>query len=148
MPELPPLMRDQRKIDDDHLRLLSIFHFISAGLALLGIMFIIAHYYFLSSFIANPKIWADEKAGAAPVEFFNLFVWFYAVFGLWIAAGGIANLISGIGMLKRKWRTFSLVVAGLNSLHIPLGTILGVFTFIVLFRESVREMYEQSRLQV
>jgi hypothetical protein len=34
------------------------------------------------------------------------------------------------------------VVAGINCLHIPLGTVLGIFTIVVLCRESVRELYE------
>ena len=37
MIELPPLPRDQRKIDADHLNLLAIFHFVGAGLALLAV---------------------------------------------------------------------------------------------------------------
>jgi hypothetical protein len=39
---LPPLPRDQRKIDADHLNLLAIFHFVGAGLAVLGILFLVA----------------------------------------------------------------------------------------------------------
>ena len=33
MNELPPLPRDQRKIDADHLNLPASFHFVGAGLA-------------------------------------------------------------------------------------------------------------------
>jgi hypothetical protein len=36
---------------------------------------------------------------------------------------------------------FAGVVAGINCLHIPLGTVLGVFTIVVLIRDSVRELY-------
>jgi hypothetical protein len=36
---------------------------------------------------------------------------------------------------------FSLVIAGLNCIQIPFGTALGVFTIIVLLRDSVREAY-------
>jgi hypothetical protein len=35
-----------------------------------------------------------------------------------------------------------MVVAGINCLHIPLGIVLGVFTIIILVRDSVRELYE------
>ncbi|PYV42168.1 MAG: hypothetical protein DMG06_14865 [Acidobacteria bacterium] len=31
MTELPPLLRDQRRIDAEHLKLLSIFHFVLSG---------------------------------------------------------------------------------------------------------------------
>jgi len=37
-----------------------------------------------------------------------------------------------------------MIVAGLNCLHIPLGTLLGVFTLVVLSRGSVATMYEPS----
>jgi hypothetical protein len=147
MSELQPIMRDQRAIDADHLNLLSIFHFVSAGLAILGILFVVAHYAMFSVFFANPKMWEATKAGPPPVAIFCMFKWFYVVFGLWFLMGGIGNVISGIGMRKRKWRAFSLVVAGYNCLHVPLGTILGVFTFIVLLRESVREVYEQNKME-
>jgi len=33
---LPPLRRDQRKIDKNHLNQLAIFHFVGAGLAVPG----------------------------------------------------------------------------------------------------------------
>jgi hypothetical protein len=36
---------------------------------------------------------------------------------------------------------FSLVIAGVNCASFPLGTLLGVFTFIVLLRASVRSLY-------
>jgi hypothetical protein len=144
MADLQPILRDQRKIDIEHLNLLSIFHFVSAGLALLGLLFIAFHYFMFSTFLANPKIWENARSGPPPIEIFYFLKWLYFVFALWFIAGGVANVVSGIGMRKRKWRTFSLVVAGINCLHLPLGTVLGVFTFIVLLRESVRELYEQK----
>ena len=55
MSELPPLPRDQRKIDADHLNLLAIFHFVGAGLALLGIAFLVTHYAFMHAMLTNPK---------------------------------------------------------------------------------------------
>ena len=36
---------------------------------------------------------------------------------------------------------FSLVIAALCCLNMPLGTVLGVFTFIVLTRDSVKAQY-------
>jgi hypothetical protein len=36
---------------------------------------------------------------------------------------------------------FSIVVAGVNCLQIPFGTALGVFTMMVLLRDTVRQSY-------
>jgi hypothetical protein len=142
MSELPPLPRDQRKIDADHLNLLAIFHFIGAGLALLGILFLLAHFAFLHAFLDNPKIWENQKQGPPPAEFFAIFKWFYLVMGVWFMGSAILNVISGLCLRARKHRTFSIVVAAINCMHMPLGTVLGVFTIIALMRDSVREVYE------
>jgi hypothetical protein len=142
MSDLPPLVRDQRKVDADHLRLLAIFHFIGAGLAVIGMLFILVHYSFMHFFFANPRMWEGQKNGPPPAELFALFKWFYLAFGLWLLVSLVLNLISGFFLRARKGRTFSLVVAGVNCVHIPLGRILGIFTIIVLLRDSVRELYE------
>jgi hypothetical protein len=142
MSELPPLLTDQRKTDADHLKLLSIFHFVGAGLAVLGILFLLAHYAMFHTLLSNPKMWENQKDGPPPAEFFAVFKWFYLIVGVWFVTSGVLNLLSGLFMRSRKHRTFSLVVAGINCVHIPLGTVLGVFTLIVLIRNSVRELYE------
>ena len=143
MAELPPLMRDQRKADADHLRLLAIFHFIVAGLAIVGLGFLFAHYAVMHAVIANPGMWKNQKGGGPPPEqFFALFKWFYLFFGAFLVAGGLGNLISGFFIRQKKNRIFSLVVAGINCVQFPFGTVLGVFTLVVLLRDSVREVYE------
>jgi hypothetical protein len=142
MSEMPPLTRDQRKIDADHLNLLAIFHFIGAGLALLAILFVVAHFALMHTIFANPKLWQDQKQTPPPAAIFAIFKCFYLVASVWFLASGILNLISGFCLRARKQRTFSTVVAAINCLHIPLGTVLGVFTIIVLQRDSVRELYD------
>lgn len=44
MNQPPPLYRDQRMIDSDHLKLLSVLHFVGAGLGLLGLLFLFVHF--------------------------------------------------------------------------------------------------------
>jgi hypothetical protein len=147
MTDLPPLTRDQRKVDQKHLEILSIFHFVGAGLALIGILFLFAHYEIMHTVFTNPDLWKNQKQQPpfSPEQFFNIFRWFYLIFGSWFLLSGILNVISAFCLRAKKHRTFSLVVAGINCLHIPLGTVLGVFTIIVLVRESVRELYSHAR---
>jgi len=138
---LPPIPRDQRKIDADHLNLLGIFHFIGAGLAVLGLLFLLGHYALMHAVFTNPKLFENQKGGPPPAEIFAIMKWFYLVMGVWFVTSGILNLISGLRLRARKSRTFSFVVAGINCLHLPLGTVLGIFTIVVLNRDSVRELY-------
>jgi hypothetical protein len=140
---LPPLPRDQCKIDADHLNLLAIFHFVGAGLAALGILFLMAHYAVMHMIFTNPKFFENQKQPmpVPPQQIFAVLKWFYLAGAVWFTVSGVLNVVSGLRLRARKSRTFSLVVAGINCVHLPLGTILGVFTIVVLSRESVRELY-------
>jgi hypothetical protein len=142
LPPLPPIPRDQRKIDSDHLNLLAIFHFVGAGLGLLGILFLLLHFTLIHAAFGDTDQWKSRTHGPAPAFLFDVLKWFYLVIGIWFAGTGVLNLISGFFLWARKHRSFSLAVAGITCLHIPLGTVLGVFTIIILMRDSVRELYE------
>ena len=144
MTDLPPLPRTQRTIDAKHLQLLSIFHFVGAGLAFLGILFVAAHFAVVHSVFGNPSFWQQQKQPVPPPQLMALFKWFYLVMALWFIVSGALNIISGLCLRARKYQTFSIVVAAINCLHLPLGTILGVFTIVVLMRDSVGELYQAS----
>ena len=135
-------MRDQRKADADHLRLLSIFHYVLAAVAGRGLGFLALHYALMHAVLANPEMWNSAKGGPPPAQIFALFRWFYVVFGTLLVIGGVLNLLSGRFIHRRRHRVYSLIVAGLNCMQLPFGTMLGVFTFVVLLRDSVREAYD------
>ncbi len=139
MNQPPPLAPYQEQIDASNLKLLAIFHYISAGLSLLGLLFIIAHYAIMRTVFASPEIW--KKSDAPPFDIIGMMKWFYLALGLIAVIFAIINLLSGLYIQQRKNRPFSLVVAGINCIHMPLGTVLGVFTIVVLIRDSVVRMY-------
>lgn len=56
MNEPTPLASSAQKRDRDHLKLLAVFHFIGAGLGLLGILFLVGHYIMMHEIFTNPKI--------------------------------------------------------------------------------------------
>lgn len=70
--------------------------------------------------------------GAPPVAVFRVMAGIMGgvVVFVWIA--GALTLYSGSCIKKRKHRVLVYVMAGLNCFFIPYGTLLGVFTFIVL----------------
>ncbi len=144
MTQLSPLSRDQRKVDADELWLLSVFHLIGAGLGLAGLFLLVAHYTMFRVVWNNPNVSGQQGPAPWPVEVFTMGRWLYLVFGLWFIASVALNAISGLCISMRKHRVFSLVVAGIDCLFVPLGTVLGVFTMVVLARDSVREAYEAT----
>jgi hypothetical protein len=140
--DTPPLISDDRhRKDNDQINLLSIFHFVVSGLALLGMAFLFLHYSLMNHFFSHPEMWKGHGGVGPPKGFFEIFIGFYFFIGVIFALACIANILSGVFLRQRKYRMFSLVVAGLNCLQVPFGTALGVFTFIVLLRDSVRQSY-------
>lgn len=143
----PPILDGRSRRDQDHLQLLAVFHFIVAGFAVAGIGFLLLHDAFMNAIFANPAMWKDQPNGS-PAEFFRaiigVFKWCYVVMTVFGVAIGTANVMSGIWLRKQKNRMFSLVVSGLNCLQVPFGTVLGVFTIIVLMHDSVHAQYESA----
>jgi hypothetical protein len=61
-----------------------------------------------------------------------------------LTALGIPGILAGVGLLQRKqWgRILSLVVAFFSLVNVPLGTILGIYTFIVLLPAEASDYFE------
>jgi hypothetical protein len=53
----------------------------------------------------------------------------------------ICILIAGRSLGLRKRYSFALVIACIECLFVPFGTILGVFTIVALSRESVKALF-------
>src|SRR4029077_11975083 len=83
-----------------------------------------------------------------PPEFLGLII---AVLGSLLFLIGIAMaiciLIAGRSLALRKRYSFVLVMACIECLFVPFGTILGVFTIVVLSRESVRGLFSPATAQ-
>ena len=75
-------------------------------------------------------------------QFFGLF---FAVIGgtisLLMAALAVMKLLTAKALRERKSRTLCLVTAAITCIAIPYGTALGVATFLVLSRPSVRQQF-------
>ena len=131
----------QQRRDRKHVKLLAIFHFVFGGLALGGIAFLFVHYSIMHTVFSNPDMWKSQQQAMPPKEFLDAFVWFYLFMGVLLLTGLALNVLSGLFLLQKRNRLFSVIIGGLNCLQIPFGTALGVFTILVLSRDSVRQLY-------
>lgn len=144
---IPPVLPDR---DREHLSLLAVFHWVFAGLSLLSLLFLVVHYLVMRGMMSNPDFWeqGQNSPGGAPfnpADFFAWFQLFYLFAGIALLAQVVLNILSAVYLRRSRHRRFSQVVAGLDCLSMPLGTILGVFTLIVLGRDSVRRRYADER---
>jgi hypothetical protein len=137
----------QMNRDKEHLQLLAIFHYVVAGLAAL-----FSFFPFLYSVLGGFFLYAANHPGPSNQEpppavlgwVFTLLGAFFFLAGVTMA---ICILIAGRSIARYKRYSFALVIACIECLFVPFGTILGVFTIIVLSRESVRGLFSTATVQ-
>ena len=143
-PPLPPYNApppyDQ---DTSHLQTLSIFYFIIAGLQLLAaaVFMVFVAIWILGGLLGAAGAQKADEAGAVMgVALFFACLW--AMLPLALATFAFLNFKTGMGLRRRKNMTLCFVMAVFACLNFgPLGIILGVFTFIVLSRPSVKASF-------
>ncbi len=128
------------KQDDEHLRLLSIFHYVVAGLAGMFSLLPLLHLA-MGLFIIFAGETMDEGKGPPPAFVGWVFVTVAVVFiTLGLALAGCV-LAAGRFLAQRRNYTFCLVMAAVECAFMPFGTVLGVFTIIVLLRDPVKQQF-------
>jgi hypothetical protein len=127
--------------DVEHLRLLSIFHYVVAGLTAFVSFFPLLYTGMGALFVYLAR--QPIKPGESPPP--ELLGWFLVGFGIFLAIVGFALAVliflTGRALARRRRYWFAFVVACLECIFIPFGTILGVFTLIVLSRESTKRLF-------
>ncbi len=126
--------------------MLAIFHYVVAGLAALFSFFPLLYTTVGAIFIFAARHGTPKPGEEPPPEFIG---WILAIVGSLLFLLGVAIaiciLIAGRSLAKRTCYWLALVVACIECLFIPFGTILGVFTIVVLSRESVKALFSTAQ---
>jgi hypothetical protein len=132
-PAAPPFASD----DVEHLRLLSIFHYVVAGLLGLASLFPTIHFV-LGLLMIGGRL-APEDEGSRVVGWIMAgCASFLVIVGFTFAA---LVALAGSSLASQRRYTLCLVIAAILCVFVPFGTLLGVFTLIVLVRDSVRARF-------
>lgn len=130
---------------ESQLRLLSIFHYVLAGLsALFSLLPII--YIGVGVAMLSGAFDGREGRSAPPPAFGWFFVAMGAVFLLMGATYVVLLALAGRFLARRRHSTFCIVVAALSCAFFPFGTVLGVFTIIVLARPDVKAAFDRASI--
>jgi hypothetical protein len=131
--------------DDGHLRLLSVFHYAVAALAGLFALLPVVHLVIGILMVTGRFDGQDPLRGPNFGE--ALLGWFFVgmagLFMLGFLTFALCLALTGRALANRKRYTFCLVIAGIECAFTPFGTVLGVFTLVVLMRDSVRASFGQ-----
>jgi hypothetical protein len=128
--------------DAEHLKILSVCHFVVGAIigafACIPVIHLVVGIVLLVAGSA-----AGGAEGAPPAIVGLMFVLVASVFilGGWTLAACV--IAAGRFLTQRRRHTFCLVVACLLCMFAPLGTVLGVFTILVLLRPTVKALFDR-----
>ena len=125
--------------ESEHLRLLSIFHMVLAGIMAFFSCFPLIHVAVGILSLVLP----GSSASHGPPWFVGLFfilIGGFLVLSGWTLAGFL--FYAGRCLKQRRRLTLCMGVAAASCIFMPLGTVLGVFTLITLNQPSVKALFE------
>lgn len=136
-------------IDEERLRLLSLGYKISAGIAVLFSLFALFYVFMgvvMTTTLSHSLQTNGNPANTPPPAFVG---WLFGAIGLglfvlMIAVAALKYRVA-VNIKRRRSRIFCIIIAALGCLEFPYGIVLGVFTFLVLSRDSVRLTFEQTK---
>ena len=125
--------------DEEHLRLLSIFHYVVAGLScVLAIVPLI----YIGMGVLMLRGGNDGAGGRTDA---GVIGWAIIAAGSVLVAAvltfALGLVLAGRSLSNRRHHTYCLVMAAVACLFMPFGTVLGVLTIVVLLREPVRRLF-------
>ena len=125
--------------DENHLKLLEIFHYVAAGVTVLVGCIPFVHLAIGIGLQLVPV--ADHPSAEIPRIVGWVLIVFATIIILVFWALALVILASGRNLCHRQRYKFCLIVAGISCLLIPYGTVLGVFTIMTLMRPSVKQIF-------
>lgn len=137
-------IQDQARRDDDHLTMLSVGYYVAAALLLVWTVFPLLHLGFGTWLALHPETFGMEEARHTRI-LGGIFIGLASAWLLFAVAMAATLFLVGRSLTRRRRYVFCLVAAGvLAALCVPLGTVLGILTIIVLLRPSVKEAFGRS----
>jgi hypothetical protein len=124
---------------EKHITLVGILNIVYSGFALIGSLVLFA-VGFGFRYIMEIAVRMDPHGvHELPAEVFNIVPIVLTFIGAIILLVSIAGIIGAIGVIKRKeWgRITVLVISFFHLIHIPLGTILGVYSIWALLNDEM-----------
>jgi hypothetical protein len=130
----PTLTQD----DESHLKTLSILHYVYGGLMLLAGSFFLIYVVIGIVMLATTSSAPDPTAMIAGGV---IFLVIGALLSGVAAAKGALTIYAGVCLAAKRRPMLCMIAAGLSCMNFPLGTALGVFTFVVISRPAVKQAF-------
>jgi hypothetical protein len=139
----PPIVLPDTSVEKN-LRLLSIFHYVVGGLVALVSSLFLLYVAIGVAMLTHSAGFVGTAKGSADGPPTVVGVFFVVLGGVAVLLGwtmGALAVVAGRSIAQRRRHTLCIVVASLLCMFMPFGTLLGVFTLILLTKPYVRQQF-------
>lgn len=130
-------------MDEDlqYLKLLSIFHYIVGGIAALFSFFPVMYVVIgILALCAPGSLESEGEAMPLVVGWLFIIIGTVCVLLGWVFA--FCVILAGRYLARQVHYMFCMIIGAIECIFMPFGTVLGVFTIVVLARPSVKKRFE------
>jgi hypothetical protein len=131
--------RAMKNPDEDHLKILGIFEYVMAGISALAGCCMIGYAFFGVALIAAAF---DRGPNAPPAEFGIFFTIVFASIALYAFVYCFLEILTARFLIAHIHYRFCFVMACIELVNFPFGTVLGICIIVALSRPSVRALYD------
>jgi amino acid transporter len=125
------------------LKLLSIGYFIQGGIVIFSGLVCVGYLGLIEAVFASARNSTRvDPRNQMPEGILLTIGVIVIVIALLTLAFGALMLYAAVSLRQHRNRTLVLVMAALNCMAIPYGTVLGIFTFLVLQRAAAKEIFD------
>lgn len=138
----------QRILDEEHLKLLRIGYMVAGAADLFFALFPLIYVAIGIAIVAGGMSFPNRPGEPNPALFGVFFVVFGLLISFFFGARSVLQFTAARALGQRRSRLLCQIAAGASCLQMPWGVLLGVFTFLVLGRESVKQLFEPVPAQL
>jgi hypothetical protein len=131
----------QALLDEEHLRLLRIGYLVFGGINAFAALMILTYAMFFGTMFRYLPI-PVKQGEVDPRVLLSAMMGIVAFMGVLVGGIAVLKFLTARALGRRRGRTLCQVCAALTCLSVPLGTLLGIFTFMVLSRPTVMAMFD------
>ncbi len=130
-----------------HVKLVAILNIVYRSMMLVGgcILLLLADLFGRLVIFLERR--GDLHVEDVPAEILDLVPVLFVIIGTAMIVFSIVAIVGSIGLLKTKeWGRITVIaISFLNLFHMPLGTVLGVYSLWVLFNDEIVRLFNPSR---
>src|ERR1700761_8818665 len=133
---------DSPLITSHDLRLLSIGYYIQGGIAAFYTLLMLGYSAFATAILANiNKVAAESSQQQVPPALLSIISILLAILLGLACIYTVCMFLAGYWLPRFRNKVFIQIIGALNCLAIPYGTVLGIFTLMVLQRPSAKQFF-------